>query len=61
MRTPARAGLLVVIAATTVALGGCRDGAAAAPGPAPTAGAALAGVDSSLDAIERQLDRDSSG
>ena len=70
LRVPA----LLAVAVAALALGGCRGGAAAAPppvtveapppvtveAPAPAADP-LGSVESSLDAIERQVDRDGTG
>ena len=68
MSRPLRGALLVVAVIAALACGGCH-GATAAPGSTgtvPAAGSAdpdgqLSSVESSLDTIERQIDRDGAG
>lgn len=71
MTRPLRGALVVIAVVGALASGGCRGGVAAAPapadasspGPAATAGTSdpLGSVESSLDAIEKQVDRDGAG
>jgi hypothetical protein len=83
MTGPIRVAVLLVTAAGTLALGGCRGGVAAAPAPGAgstgssaglaTQGAAAGGsgagastdplgsIESSIAAIEKQVDQDGTG
>jgi hypothetical protein len=77
-----RVAVLLITAAGTIALGGCRGGLAAAPAPTASPGASagldaqgrtadgsgvsassdpLGSVESSIAAIERQVDQDGTG
>ncbi len=71
---PVRAAILLVAAVGTLALGGCRGGAAAAPsgGGAASPGAVdargvptspdpISDVEATLDQIEKQVDQDGTG
>ncbi|MBA3905171.1 MAG: hypothetical protein H0X35_00555 [Pseudonocardiales bacterium] len=71
MSRPIRVAVVLVAAAGTLALGGCRGGVAAAPargavspGSSAGGGAAadpLGSIESSISAIERQVDQDGTG
>jgi hypothetical protein len=71
-----RAGVLLLAAVGTLALGGCRGGVAAAPAATggaagssaasdargtPTSADPLSDVETTLDQIEKQLDQDGTG
>jgi hypothetical protein len=66
---PLRVTVLLVAAAGTLALGGCRGGVAAAPAPSATAGEngaatstdPLGSIESSIAAVEKQVDQDGTG
>ncbi len=57
--------LVLVTAATTLALGGCRTAVAAAPTGSPAGAVSsadpLGGVETRVDQIEKQIDGDGSG
>jgi hypothetical protein len=54
--------VLLVAAAGTLALGGCRGGVAAAPaGGAGVSADPLGSIESSISAIEKQVDQDGTG
>ena len=72
MSRPLRVAVLLVAAAGTLALGGCRGAAAASPAAtAPVSSAGLdapgaesdplGSVESSISAIEKQVDQDGTG
>lgn len=72
MSRPLRLAVLLVAAVGTLALGGCRGGVAAAPTPsvvsggtaADAAGASadpLGSIESSIAAVEKQVDQDGTG
>ena len=64
MSRPLRLAVLLVAAAGTLALGGCRGAVAAAPaGSAGVSASAdpLGSVESSISAIEKQVDQDGTG
>jgi hypothetical protein len=59
---PLRVAVLLVAAAGTLALGGCRGGVAAAPaGGAGVSADPLGSIESSISAIEKQVDQDGTG
>jgi hypothetical protein len=57
-RRAIRALVVVPAALAALALGGCHGGRTAPPPVAPTTADPLAGVDSTLDALEREIDAD---
>jgi hypothetical protein len=56
---------VLIIAATTLALGGCRGAVIAAPGGPPTnhvtSADPLGGAETRLDQMEKQIDHDGTG
>ena len=59
-----RVAVLLVAAAGTFTLGGCRGGVTAAPAPAdasPGSSDQLGSIESSITAIEKQVDQDGTG
>jgi hypothetical protein len=57
-RRAVRALVVVPAALCALALGGCHGGRPTPPPVAPTTADPLAGVDSAVDAVERELDAD---
>jgi len=60
---PVRVAVLLVAATATLALGGCRGAAATAAGGGGGAASAdpLGSIESSIAAVEKQVDRDGTG
>ncbi|MDT7554659.1 MAG: hypothetical protein QOI16_3195 [Pseudonocardiales bacterium] len=62
MSRPLRVTVLIVAAAGTLALGGCRGVVAAAPaGGAGASADQLGSIESSISAVEKQVDQDGTG